>query len=238
MTPEDASPALPPWISGPSDWTVAILTILLVAFPPARSAIMTFARRPAPVAPLTPNQSAILQSSLLLYQQGRYQDAITVGQMLVAQNPSSSEAFNIQAVSYAALFRWDDALRSAATAVRLRPDFQLAKNNLAWILDERASVTPAREEGSEYFVALSARQYQARQFRECIGSAQQALKVKPGLANALNNMGACYAALGLLDDAIRSDSAAVRIQPDHQLAKNNLAWALQQKKLRTTHAGK
>jgi tetratricopeptide (TPR) repeat protein len=103
----------------------------------------------------------------------------------------------------------------------------------SWIARE-----PRVSEIPEDFVALSMRQYQAHQFRECIESAQAALKLEPGLAIAFNNMGACYGALGLLDEAIRSDAEAVRLQPDYQLAKNNLAWALDQKRLQSVHVQK
>jgi hypothetical protein len=32
---------------------------------------------------------------------------------------------------------WDDAIRAAREAIRLKPDFQLAKNNLAWAESEK-----------------------------------------------------------------------------------------------------
>jgi len=36
--------------------------------------------------------------------------------------------------------------------------------------------------------------------------------------------------MGKLDDAILNAQQALRIRPDFQLAKNNLAWALAEKK--------
>ena len=32
---------------------------------------------------------------------------------------------------------WDDGIRAAEEAVRLKPDFQLAKNNLAWAQSQK-----------------------------------------------------------------------------------------------------
>lgn len=99
-------------------------------------------------------------------------------------------------------------------------------------------VTPPTEKTADYFVALSGRQYSAGQFQACIDSSREALKLTPGLAEAFNNIGLCYASLGLLDEAIRNESEAVLIKPDYQLAKNNLAWALQQKQAQSAHAKK
>lgn len=139
MTPEDASPATPPvgeWTAGRWDRPIAIVVCILIAFPLVHSAILGLVTKPPVAARLTLPQSALLQAALQLYQQGRYQDAITAGKTLVAENPRSAEAFNNLAVAYAALHMWDGAMTCATTAVRLQPDFQLAKNNLAWIANQ------------------------------------------------------------------------------------------------------
>jgi tetratricopeptide (TPR) repeat protein len=87
------------------------------------------------------------------------------------------------------------------------------------------------------FTAMSAEQwldrsvatYKDGRYLEAIGEAQTALFLKPGLAEAWNNIGVCYAELHLWDLAIQAESEAVRLQPNFELAKNNIAWALSQK---------
>jgi hypothetical protein len=37
------------------------------------------------------------------------------------------------------MHRWDDAISAARKAISLKPDFQLAKSNLAWSLSQKAS---------------------------------------------------------------------------------------------------
>jgi tetratricopeptide (TPR) repeat protein len=41
------------------------------------------------------------------------------------------------AASYSSIGKWDQAIAAAQKAVALKPDFQLAKNNLAWALSQK-----------------------------------------------------------------------------------------------------
>ena len=84
---------------------------------------------------------------------------------------------------------------------------------------------------AEQWVNLSRTLYQEGKYLESIGAAQTALHLKPEFAEAFNNIGAAYAAMRLWDLAIQADQQAVRLQPTMQLARNNLAWAMQQKLL-------
>jgi tetratricopeptide (TPR) repeat protein len=94
----------------------------------------------------------------------------------------------------------------------------------------------AHPEPPEALLDLSLRQYQAGRFEDCIASAKRALEIKPGYAEAYNNIAAAYNSLGRWDEGIRAAQQAVRLKPDYQLAKNNLAWAVSRKQ--TTAAPK
>jgi Flp pilus assembly protein TadD len=71
--------------------------------------------------------------------------------------------------------------------------------------------------------------YQAGRFADAIDSAKKALTLRPGYAEAYNNLAAAHASMKHWDDAILAAREAVRLKPDFQLAKNNLAWAEQEK---------
>jgi Flp pilus assembly protein TadD len=71
--------------------------------------------------------------------------------------------------------------------------------------------------------------YQAGQFADAIESAKKALVLRPGYAEAYNNLAAAHASSKQWDEAIRAAREAVRLKPDFQLAKNNLAWAENEK---------
>ncbi|HXJ80110.1 MAG TPA: hypothetical protein VMS64_15665 [Candidatus Methylomirabilis sp.] len=130
-------------------------------------------------------------------------------------------------------------------AIRLGPDFQLAKNNLAWILQEKAKAAgqpaPAPKPGSAEAVAFlnqSLEHAQAKRFRECIDTATQATKLNPGSARAFNNIGICAAILNLWNEAIKNTEEAHRLDPTLQLARNDLAWMQAEKRKAQAPASK
>jgi protein O-mannosyl-transferase len=143
------------------------------------------------------------------------------------------------AAAYAGMKMWDEAARNAQEALRLRPDYQLARNNLAWALQEKqklaggpvpaAPASAVAGANAGQLLNLSMQLYQSGKYPECIAAGRQAIKIDPTLAEAYNNIAACSSSLKKWDDAIAAASAALRLRPDFQLARNNLAWAVQQK---------
>jgi tetratricopeptide (TPR) repeat protein len=81
----------------------------------------------------------------------------------------------------------------------------------------------------ESYLEASLHEYQAGNFQKSIAAAKSALELRPGYAEAYNNISAAYNAMAKWDEGIRAASEAVRLKPDYQLAKNNLAWAVSQK---------
>ena len=51
-------------------------------------------------------------------------------------------AWNNIAAGYLAMQRWDEAIAAAQKAVAMQPDFQLAKNNLAWAKQQKRLAKP------------------------------------------------------------------------------------------------
>jgi tetratricopeptide (TPR) repeat protein len=83
-----------------------------------------------------------LNRSLELCQKRQFVECVNAARAAIQGNPTLPEAWNNAAVGYAGLGLWDDAVTCADRAVTLRPDFQLAKNNLAWASQERAMHAP------------------------------------------------------------------------------------------------
>ena len=200
-------------------------------------------RAPAPGTP-SPASSAI-EASLQHYQAGRYEKAVAAAKTAIAANPTSAEAYNNLAVSYLQLKKFDDGLQAAREAIRLKPDFEMAKNNLAWIEREKAKASgaqvaaPAQPAPPADAVALlnqSVAHYAAGRFTQCIDTAAQSARLNPKSAQAFNNIGICAGKLERWDEAIRNTQEALRLDPNLQLAKNNLAW-MQPQKLKSTQAG-
>lgn len=209
------------WVIG-----AASLVMLAVAF------WMVNSRNPASIVQSPPAAEALTRS-LQRYQAGRYEEAIAAAKEALEQNPGSAEAYNNLAVSYLAVRKFEEAIHAAHEAIRLKPDFQLAKNNLAWIQREQARAngvprqTPAPSAGN--LLNQSIQHAQAGRFKECVDTATQFTKVNPKSAEAFNNIGFCAGKLQQWDAAIRNTQEALRLNPNFQLAKNNLAWLQQQR---------
>ncbi len=86
--------------------------------------------QPAPNPPTT--VADYVNLSLSLNQGGRYTESDAAARKALALDARSPEAWNNIAANAEALHRWDEAITAAQNAVALKPDFQLAKNNLAW----------------------------------------------------------------------------------------------------------
>ena len=175
-----------------------------------------------------------LNRSADLHLAGRHAQAIAAARRYLAAHPDSADAYNNLAVSYLALRLHDDAQRAIREALRLKPTFELAANNAKWIEQERAKASASRPLGppssAEALLEQSAQACQAKKYPECIDLAREALRQKPGLAVAFNNIAVGYVSLGLPDEAIVAAREALRLQPDFALARGNLAWAENVKK--------
>jgi tetratricopeptide (TPR) repeat protein len=206
-------------------WVVAIAVIAILAFPLASHFLSNGSGGSS--------GENLLQVSGQKYQEKQYQQAIDAARGYLKENPGSSDAYNNLAVSYLGLGQYEEATRNVLEALRLNPNNELAKRNLSWITSERARANgvppptaPAPPAGAATLLNTSLRQYNERRFAECKGTAEAALKIYPGYAEAYNNIAACEIELKHYDAAIAAAQEAIRLKPDFQLARNNLAWAI------------
>ena len=130
--------------------------------------------------------------------------------------------------------QYDKGIAACQKAIEIKPDFQLAKNNLADALNQRdktknieiaANKTPSA--GSQ--IDLSLAYYQQGEYEKSIEACKKALTFQPEYASAYSNMGAAYNQLKKWDKAIEACTKALKIDPEHRLAKGNLKWAIDEK---------
>ena len=110
----------------------------------------------------------------------------------------------------------------------LRHVYALATWVALTVVGAAAQTTPgivAKAPSADTYLAASYEAYQQGKFSDSIAAAREALKLRPDLAWAWNNMAASYNSLGLFDDGLRAAQEALRLQPDFTLAQNNLEWA-------------
>ena len=91
---------------------------------------------------------------------------------------------------------------------------------------QRASDILDESPSSENFLNLSVAYYQALQFEKSISAARKALALRPDFTGAFVNICAANNALGNFAEGKKAGEEAVRIEPDNQLAKNNLKWSI------------
>jgi tetratricopeptide (TPR) repeat protein len=159
-----------------------------------------------------------------LLQTGRAAQAIQQLQFATQLNPSRIEPRNLLAEAYHSLGNPSAAQAAANETLRIAPNDSGATNIL----------TRSPEQSCDYWLNVSLSEYQNKHYQASIDAAHRALQFNPASELAYNNLGAAYAALAQWDLAIQNDQQALRLKPDFQLAKNNLAWALSRKPLPAT----
>ena len=82
-----------------------------------------------------------LNVSLSQYQNKHYQASIDAAHRALQFNPTSELAYNNLGAAYAALGQWNLAIQNDQQALHLKSDFQLAQNNLAWALSQKAQAS-------------------------------------------------------------------------------------------------
>jgi tetratricopeptide (TPR) repeat protein len=92
----------------------------------------------------------------------------------------------------------------------------------------RAARYPADLRPDE-LVNLSAKFCQNRNYEDCLGAAQKALDLRPGYAEAYNNMAAALLAMGRWDEGIEAARQAIQAKPNYAAAKSNLEWGMAEK---------
>ena len=159
-----------------------------------------------------------------LFQTGRAAQAIQQLQLATQLNPARIEPRNLLAEAYLSLGNPPAAQTLANETLRLAPNDPTAASIL----------THSSTQSCDYWLNVSLSEYQKKDYQASIDAAHRALQFNPTSELAYNNLGAAYAALAQWDLAIRNDQQALRLKPDFQLAKNNLAWALSQKSVAAT----
>jgi len=177
--------------------------------------------------------------SLAQSKQGLNEASIASARKALEIDPNSVEAYNNIGAGYGAMGQWDEAIKNEQQALRIRPDYQLAKNNLNWYMQEKAGGKSVAAAGpgapgvpnANDLVNDSMRLAQAGRYEESLVAVRKALALKPDSAEAWNNMAADYESMHRWDEAIAAAQKAIALRPDFQLAKNNLAWSVSQKNL-------
>ena len=152
-----------------------------------------------------------------LHDNGRYDQAAGMLQAAIGQNPSYMDSYYLLMQDY-----FDDGNTAAVHSVAQQTLAQFPSDPTAQSWLTRAS---ANRLTPEAYLNQSLAFYRAGKYAACIAASRRALELRPGYADAWNNIGAAYNAQAMWEEGIQAGEKAVQLDPHNQLAKNNLAWA-------------
>ena len=114
----------------------------MLAFPAAYGVVRSRPARPTPphddAATRARQVNELVATGLRAIDAGKPGEALRAFQSADQLDPRNAVVQNNLCVANTLLARYDDAVGACKAALNLQPDFQLAKNNLAWALSERA----------------------------------------------------------------------------------------------------
>lgn len=165
-----------------------------------------------------------------LLQRGRAREAIAQFQRSMVLNRDYLEPRYALMDAYSRMGMQPVAKSLAADTLQMAPGDGLAMryyrdNDPVAEAEAAVKQTPT----ADAYLNLSQAYERAGRYRDCIGAAEQAIKLRGDFAEAYNNIAAAHEDLHEWDAAIAAAREALRLKPDFQLAKNNLAYSERQK---------
>lgn len=165
--------------------------------------------------------------------------AIQPLQQLIKKEPNNANAYNNLGVANIMLKNYKLGIDACKKAISLDTSFQLAKNNLKWGLDEKQKTintintlltTSPEKQDQAYYIQLGLLYMQVGEYNKSIAIWSDGLKKYPSASSIFyNNIGTAQVFNKEYDKAIENFNKALAADPNNQLAKNNIAWAQQEK---------
>ena len=135
--------------------------------------------------------------------------------------PASPDSYTYYARYLLSHSRAEEARAFLRSALELSPT-DLTARELTEQTDGQTINEPTTPES---YLALSLQLYGEERYVESIVASRRALDLRPGYAEAWNNIGAAYNKLGRYEEAVAACEQALRYKPDFELARNNLQYA-------------
>lgn len=150
-------------------------------------------------------------------------------------NPKSAIAYNNLCVAYTMIQEYNHGIDACNKALEIDSSFQLAKNNLKWATSEKNNLisyiekqtqTPEKDRNVQFYVNYGLNYMKIGEYDKSIEAWNKIFETDPKSIVALNNIGTVLMMKSQVDEAASMFKKAVEINPEDQLSKNNLAWAM------------
>lgn len=183
--------------------------------------------------------SAHLSRAHLLYQQSRYDLAVSELHQALVEDPENVQAHTLMALCQAMSKRYDAALASARMAVGLAPDFAYAHYALSWVYDRLDRMQDAEQtinealrldpSNADFYGHAAALCLQKKAWQAALDRAEQGLMLDPEHAQCTNTRSMALVHLGREEEAGNSLAVALARNPDNAITHANQGWRLLQK---------
>jgi len=196
----------------------------------------------------TPNYSTLEINLGVVYSAMHFdKDAEAHFLRAILLTPADDEVYTYYARWLMAQGRLDEANAATRRAIALNPQRPMQRDLLLSVLAAQGDAVALRTAARDTLQAVpgdamakavlqhpeaaaaaeainrSLSQYREGKYTESIQSAGRALQLDPRRAEAYNNIGAAYGAMGQWDDAIAAENKALALDPRLEIARNNLA---------------
>ena len=192
-----------------------------------------------PTVVLQDPTSGLVQPIIDLFMHGHMQQALSETTQMLELFPNSVILFNIAGAANAGLMQFDAAIASYSHAIKIKPDYAEAYNNMGNALRDKGDPETAivnykqainiNPDYAEAYYNLGIILQDKNNLDAAISNYKQALKIKPDYAEAYNNMGNALKYQNNLEAAILSYTEALKLKPDYAEAYNNMGGALHDK---------
>lgn len=180
------------------------------------------------------NIAARINIALVLIHNNQPNRAVPLLESIVAADASNAVVWNDLCVAHTMEKSYRQAIAECTRAIRLQPNFQLAKNNLNWAAGEFAksrqsiarqeqTAPPARD--ANFYLAEGMNFLHLGNYDEAIRAWQRTLTLDPHSAVAANNIGTALMFKKQPAEAKAWFQKAITLDPALQIARNNLNWA-------------
>ena len=139
-----------------------------------------------------------VESVLLLYNNGKIEEAINTIKELNESYPNVPLLFNLLGACYQSLSNFDAAMQMFQTATKLKPDYAEAYFNQGVVFKHLSKLD------------------------ESIKAYKKTIALNPNYPDAHNNLGNLYKEIGNRDDAIESYEWAIAYRPEFEITHLNL----------------
>ena len=173
-----------------------------------------------------PSAEKFLSLSMLYFQKQQFQKCIEAAERALEIKGDYPEAYNNIGIAYVSLKQYAKGINAYKNALAIRPDYQLTLNNLMYAQQLQNSPVDSRGKSVAEYINLSLVYYGRGEYIKCIEAAEKSNLIQPSAA-AYNNICSAYNQLRLYNKAIEACDLALKLDPKHEFAKGNRAYASQ-----------